>query len=150
MEGNPTVRIPEVSAAPAVKANGNVPSWDISQHLRLPPVVRVPEVSAVQRENALVGETENKTRAAAVLEFRHFSRRDTAVSLAVSRLFGAAMPHSQPAHTCRSAPSRLQTLPHTSTDAMCRPAPRPYPLSTYRQTEQPVGYPLIDQGCHRR
>ena len=88
MEGNPTVRIPEVSAAPAVKANGNVPSWDISQHLRLPPVVRVPEVSAVQRENALVGETESKTRAAAVLEIRHFSRRDTAVSLAVSGLWG--------------------------------------------------------------
>ena len=93
MEENPTVRIPEVSATPAVKANGNVPSWDISQHLRLPPVVRVPEVSAVQRKNALVGENENKTRAAAsppaaVLEIRHFSRRDTAVSLAVSGLLG--------------------------------------------------------------
>jgi len=93
VEENPTVRIPDVSVAPAVKANGNVPSWDISQHLRLPPVVRVPEFSAVQQENALVGENENKTRAAAsppaaVLEIRHFSRRDTAVSLAVSGLFG--------------------------------------------------------------
>ena len=61
----PQFEFPEVSAVPAVKANGNVPSWDISQHLRLVPVVRVPEVSAVQREDALVGENENKTRAVA-------------------------------------------------------------------------------------
>ena len=87
----PEFEFPEVSAVPAVKANGNVPSWDISQHLRPVPVVRVPEVSAVQREDALVGENENKTRAAAtppaaVLEIRHFSRRNAAVSLEVSGL----------------------------------------------------------------
>ena len=41
MEGSPAVRVPEVSAISAVKAIGNVPTWDISQHLRLASVVRV-------------------------------------------------------------------------------------------------------------
>lgn len=87
----PQFEFPEVSAVPAVKAKGNVPSWDISQHLRLVPVVRVPEASAVQREDAPVVENKNKTRAAAtppaaVLEIRNFSRRDATVSLEVSGL----------------------------------------------------------------
>ena len=72
-------------ACEAGKFNGKIHLW------KKIPQFEFPEVSAVQREDALVGENEKKTRAAAtppaaVLEIRHFSRRDAAVSLEVSGL----------------------------------------------------------------